>query len=66
MENDYIVFTATSFSVYIVVDESSAVQTESQPNPNMCHWCGKVHEGFFQKIIGFFHNILARIFGNKY
>ena len=31
-----------------------------------CHWCGQVHEGFFQKIIGFFHNILARIFGNKY
>ena len=39
---------------------------EPQPDPNMCHWCGKVHEGFFQKIIGFFHNILARIFGNKY
>ena len=41
-------------------------QPEPQPDPNMCHWCGKVHEGFFQKIIGFFHNILARIFGNKY
>ena len=39
---------------------------EPQPDPNMCHWCGQVHEGFFQKIIGFFHNILAKIFGNKY
>ena len=39
---------------------------QPQPDPNMCHWCGKVHEGFFQKIIGFFHNILAKIFGNKY
>jgi uncharacterized repeat protein (TIGR02543 family) len=39
---------------------------EPQPDPNMCHWCGKVHEGFFQKIIGFFHNIMAKIFGAKY
>ena len=64
VENGYIVFTATSFSVYIVVDESSAVQ--SQPDPNMCHWCGKVHSGFFQSIVGFFHRILAAIFGAKY
>ena len=60
VENGYIIFTATSFSLYIIVDESSA------ENPNMCHWCGRVHEGFFQKIIGFFHNILAKFFGNKY
>ncbi len=33
---------------------------------NICKWCGKVHEGFFQKIIGFFHNILAAILGAKY
>lgn len=66
VENGYIIFTATSFSVYIVVDESSAVQPEPQPDPNMCHWCGKVHEGFFQKIIGLFHNIFARLFGAKY
>ncbi len=39
---------------------------QPQPDPNMCHWCGKVHEGFFQKIIGFFHNIMAKIFGAKY
>lgn len=35
-------------------------------NTGKCHWCGKTHEGFFQKIIGFFHNIFAKIFGNKY
>ena len=36
-------------------------------NTNRCHWCGKTHDAnFFQKIIGFFHNILAKIFGNKY
>ena len=38
----------------------------NQPADNHCPWCGGVHEGFFQKIIGFFHNILARIFGKKY
>lgn len=32
-----------------------AAPEEPQPDPNMCHWCGKVHEGFFQGIIGFFH-----------
>ena len=37
------------------------------PVANVCHWCGKDHSnGFFQKLIGFFHNILAKIFGNKY
>ena len=38
------------------------------PQPvNVCHWCGKDHSnGFIQKIIGFFHNILAAIFGKKY
>ncbi len=39
----------------------------SQTGANRCHWCGKDHSGnFFQKIIGFFHNIFAKIFGNKY
>ena len=28
---------------------------------------GKTHDGnFFQKIIGWFHSIFAKIFGNKY
>lgn len=66
VENGYIVFTATSFSVYIVVDESSVVQSEPQKDPNTCPWCGKVHEGFFQKIIAFFHRIFAKLFGAKY
>ena len=33
---------------------------------NVCKWCGKTHEGFFQGIIGFFHKILAAILGAKY
>ena len=36
--------------------------TPSQPqtNANACKWCGKVHNGnFFDKIVGFFHSILA-------
>ena len=33
---------------------------------DVCKWCGKQHKGFFQGIIGFFHNILAAIFGKKY
>ncbi len=41
--------------------------TPSQPQGNMCKWCGKTHDsGFIQKLIGFFHNILASIFGAKY
>ena len=40
---------------------------QTDPTPaNICHWCGKTHDGFLQKIIGFFHNILATIFGKKY
>ena len=27
--------------------------------PNTCKWCGKVHTGFWGKIVGFFHSILA-------
>ena len=38
----------------------------SGQSANLCKWCGKTHEGFFQKIIGFFHNIMAKIFGAKY
>ncbi len=37
------------------------------PKPeNLCKWCGKTHDGFFQKIVGFFHNIFAAIFGARY
>ena len=40
---------------------------QPQTNPNVCHWCGKVHSNnFFQKIVAFFHNIFAKIFGNRH
>ena len=35
-------------------------------NQSGCPWCGGVHEGFFQGIIGFFHGIFAKIFGARY
>ena len=39
----------------------------SQPQHGSCKWCGKDHNSnFFQKIIGFFHSILAMIFGARY
>ena len=42
-------------------------QINPPPNSNVCKWCGKTHNnGFFQSIIGFFHNIFAKIFGAKY
>lgn len=47
-------------------EDPGTTPEEPQPDPNLCHWCGKVHEGFFQSIIGWFHGILAKIFGNKY
>ena len=59
----YIVFITDSFSTFIIVDTSSKTP---QPDPNRCPWCGKVHEGFFQKIIGWFHGIFAKLFGAKY
>ena len=62
----YVVFYTDAFSTFILVDTSSKIQPEPQPDPNMCPWCGKVHEGFFQKIIGFFHTIFAKLFGAKY
>ncbi len=31
-----------------------------------CSWCGEVHEGFFQKIIAFFHSVFAKFFGERY
>ena len=39
---------------------------DPEPQQSVCPWCGGQHEGFFQKIIGFFHRILAAIFGAKY
>ncbi len=34
----------------------------------LCKWCGQRHEGFFGKILGFFHNIayfFAHLFGRR-
>ena len=56
---------------YAVWEKNVPVDTTDPGTPdapvNVCRWCGGDHSnGFFQKIIGFFHNILARIFGAKY
>ena len=45
--------------------EQSQTQQEggnAQQSGKVCKYCGEVHEGFFQKIVGFFHSILA-LFG---
>ena len=39
--------------------------TPTQPE-SVCPWCGGQHNGFFQGIIGWFHSILAMIFGARY
>ena len=46
--------------------DADTTPTDPEPQQSVCPWCGGQHEGFFQKIIGFFHNILAKIFGAKY
>ena len=44
---------------------------EDQNEPageNLCKWCGELHEGFWGKIVGFFHTILyffAHLFGKR-
>ncbi len=38
---------------------------DAAPDADLCPYCGKVHNGFIQKIIGFFHSILFRLFGAK-
>ena len=53
----------------IMPDDNSESGSESQPqgnNTNLCPWCGGEHIGFFAGIIGWFHGILARIFGARY
>ncbi len=47
-------------------DETDPGTTDPGTPENACPWCGQVHEGFFQGIIGFFHRIFAAIFGAKY
>lgn len=38
----------------------------SEQLQSVCPWCGGEHVGFFQGIIGWFHGILAAIFGARY
>ena len=72
VENGYIYFYTSHFSEFQFKyeeqnqDDNPTTPTTPDATANACKWCGKVHEGFFQKIIAFFHNILARIFGARY
>ncbi|MBQ5970200.1 MAG: InlB B-repeat-containing protein [Clostridia bacterium] len=71
-EDTYGVFTlsitddgaASGFDNFTIINGGRKETTEDASG--LCPWCGQVHEGFFQKIIGFFHNILAAILGAKY
>ena len=56
IEGDYIRFLATSFSVYMVVDESSVVEEEPSENCDCdCHKSGFM--GFIWKILRFFYKL---------
>ena len=68
VENGELVFTTDHFSAYVVVDptKTDAPTQPETPQQGGCPWCGKTHNGFFQKIIGFFHSIFAKIFGARY
>ena len=73
VDQNYIYFYTSHFSEFQIkydkqsqTEDNPTPQPQPQPNANQCHWCGKVHNGFFQKIVAFFHNILAKLFGNKY
>ena len=49
--------------------EKDSSETPGTPDPqpeSVCPWCGGQHIGFFQGIIGWFHSILASIFGARY
>ena len=48
-------------------DFGCGTQIGTPGGENICHWCGKVHSSnFWQKIVAWFHNIFARLFGAKY
>ena len=75
-EGGYVYFLTTHFSEFQVKYEEQKPEepkpdnndnndnTNNQPSGKVCKFCGQVHTGFFQKIIGFFHSILA-LFGLK-
>ncbi|MBQ5970604.1 MAG: hypothetical protein IJL52_10935 [Clostridia bacterium] len=54
--------------VYCYFGELKApAEPEPEPAASVCPWCGGDHSnGFFQAIIGWFHNILASLFGAKF
>ena len=67
VEGNYVVFMVSSFSEYSIelkTDDSPEQTSDSntQPSGNACKYCGEEHTGFFGKLIGFFHSILA-LFG---
>ena len=64
VENGYIYFYTSHFSDFQFKYEEQNQGGGSQSQGTVCKYCGEVHEGFFQKIIGFFHSILA-LFGLK-
>ncbi|MBQ7598308.1 MAG: hypothetical protein IJU56_06975 [Clostridia bacterium] len=72
VENGYIYFYTSHFSEFQFKyqeqnnDDNPTAPTVPDTDADLCKWCGKVHEGFFQKIIAFFHNILAMILGARY
>ena len=67
-DDTYGIFTLTmEDDTGISVSSGLTILGGSGTNENVCKWCGGNHDnGFFQKIIGFFHNIFASIFGSKY
>ena len=56
IEGDYIKFLATSFSIYMVIDESSVIEEDPSDNCDCnCHKSGFM--GFIWKIINFFNKL---------
>ena len=54
-----------TFTVYESIKLTAKFQRNGVPIP-VCPWCGEMHEGFFESIIGWFHSIFAKLFGVKY
>ena len=49
-------------------DPDEPTDDPDEPDENLCKWCGEPHEGFWGKIVGFFHSILyffAHLFGRR-
>ena len=48
-------------------EPSTDPEPDPEPQPVGCHWCGKTHSNsFLQMIVGFFHTVFAKVFGNRY